>query len=567
MRIKKLLLSFIFSILFFSSIYAQEDVLQLVPFNGDTLTYINWQIIADTTANGILPNRVYELSRDGIYLHNRIFTVPNGETLRIRAAAGTGEKPIVYLWESGTGSSPTRPPGNFVVLNGASLELKNICITGFYEPEPDRVDGTQGGLINTTAAGNSIVLDGVILSNINGQHVRVAHTSSKVQITNSVLANMGALTTSNLGAGKGLDLREAAIDTLIVENTSFVNYQDRAIRHYNFSNPLAGTGNLGYVRINHNTFANGMGYHGLLSLGSLGDKVMITNNLFVDAFALGEDSTDATRTAEWANTGEFYTNGNNKITWIFSTPNDSTEWFVNNNYFTISSEGQNWLNDNHYGNGSFGRAPHLSNHIISKLGAAAENAFTEAADLTLNNTPRLMTNMMTWYEDSTGGNRSKNTPGAVFDRMTDDFDRRVIQYYRDSLDASYPTSSVAYTGAEDGFPAGDLNWFPDKLNDWLTDVDDNSIEVIPSEFTLSQNYPNPFNPSTIIKYAIPSKANVTLKVYDVLGSEVASIINKKVQNIGKYEVKFDASRLSSGVYFYTLNAGNFLQTKKMILIK
>ncbi|MBK7106030.1 MAG: T9SS type A sorting domain-containing protein [Ignavibacteriae bacterium] len=178
-----------------------------------------------------------------------------------------------------------------------------------------------------------------------------------------------------------------------------------------------------------------------------------------------------------------------------------------------------------------------------------------------------MTNMMTWYEDSTGGNRSKNTPGAVFDRMTDDFDRRVIQYYRDSLDASYPTSSVAYTGAEDGFPAGDLNWFPDKLNDWLTDVDDNSIEVIPSEFTLSQNYPNPFNPSTIIKYAIPSKANVTLKVYDVLGSEVATIIKNKVQNTGKYEVKFDASRLSSGVYFYTLNAGNFLQTKKMILIK
>ena len=157
-----------------------------------------------------------------------------------------------------------------------------------------------------------------------------------------------------------------------------------------------------------------MGFHGLLSLGSLGEKAIITDNLFFDAFALGEDSTDATRTAEWANTGELYANGNNKITWIFSTPNDTTQWIVSNNYFTVSTEGQNWLNDNHFGFGPFGVAPQLSAHIRSKLGSGATTAFLEESGLALNEIPNLMTNMMTWYENPAGGNRSKNTPGAVF---------------------------------------------------------------------------------------------------------------------------------------------------------
>ncbi|MCI0552987.1 MAG: hypothetical protein L0287_18720, partial [Anaerolineae bacterium] len=194
------------------------------------------------------------------------------------------------------------------------MELSDICIVGYYELEPERVDGVQGGLINTNAVGSSIIIDGVVFSNINGQHVRTGSNAVKVSVTNSIFANMGALTTSNLGAGKGLDLREATIDTLIIQNNTFVNYQDRAIRHYNFSNPSAGTGPIQYGLIDHNTFINGMGFHGLISLGNVGNEIHVTNNLFVDGFALGEDSTDATRAAEWANTGETYGNGGNRIT-------------------------------------------------------------------------------------------------------------------------------------------------------------------------------------------------------------------------------------------------------------
>ncbi len=92
-------------------------------------------------------------------------------------------------------------------------------------------------------------------------------------------------------------------------------------------------------------------------------------------------------------------------------------------------------------------------------------------------------------------------------------------------------------------------------------------DMLPDNYVLGQNYPNPFNPSTIIQYSIPVKADVTLKVYDLLGSEVATLVNNVIQNSGNYKINFDASRLSSGVYFYTLSTNNFIQTKKMLLIK
>lgn len=89
---------------------------------------------------------------------------------------------------------------------------------------------------------------------------------------------------------------------------------------------------------------------------------------------------------------------------------------------------------------------------------------------------------------------------------------------------------------------------------------------IPDGFTLYQNFPNPFNPTTVIKYTIPKQTFVKLTVYDLLGEEVAVLVNK-IKRAGKYKQKFDASRLASGVYFYKLTAGDYTQTKKMMLVK
>ena len=90
--------------------------------------------------------------------------------------------------------------------------------------------------------------------------------------------------------------------------------------------------------------------------------------------------------------------------------------------------------------------------------------------------------------------------------------------------------------------------------------------VQPSSYELSQNYPNPFNPTTTIGYKIPESELVTLKVYNILGKEVATLVNE-VKPAGEYEIKFGSSSLVSGVYYYQLKAGNLVETKKMILLK
>ena len=95
----------------------------------------------------------------------------------------------------------------------------------------------------------------------------------------------------------------------------------------------------------------------------------------------------------------------------------------------------------------------------------------------------------------------------------------------------------------------------------------NISNEIPGEYSLQQNYPNPFNPSTTIRFEIPSTSNVTLKVYNITGQEVASLVNNEVVSAGIKEIDFNAVNLSSGIYFYTLSAGDFKDTKKMILLK
>ncbi|MBE7475499.1 MAG: T9SS type A sorting domain-containing protein [Ignavibacteriota bacterium] len=85
-------------------------------------------------------------------------------------------------------------------------------------------------------------------------------------------------------------------------------------------------------------------------------------------------------------------------------------------------------------------------------------------------------------------------------------------------------------------------------------------------FKLEQNYPNPFNSTTNIKYTIPQSGRVTLTVYDMMGSEVAVLLNR-YQEAGSYDVIFQAKDLASGIYFYTLTSGNFTATKKLILLK
>lgn len=101
-------------------------------------------------------------------------------------------------------------------------------------------------------------------------------------------------------------------------------------------------------------------------------------------------------------------------------------------------------------------------------------------------------------------------------------------------------------------------------SEMITDVESRS--ELPQQFSLEQNFPNPFNPSTNIKYEIPSTGHVALRVFDMLGREVAALVNEQKQP-GTYTVEWDASGMASGVYLYRLHAGGLVETKKAVVLK
>src|SRR5690606_2904697 len=118
-------------------------------------------------------------------------------------------------------------------------------------------------------------------------------------------------------------------------------------------------------------------------------------------------------------------------------------------------------------------------------------------------------------------------------------------------------------------PGWDWFWVIDNVTvkgDIMVGVTGNGAEI-PKEFALYQNYPNPFNPATKIKFDIPKQSIVSIKLYDIAGREVTRLVNNASYSPGAYSVEFNASHLASGVYFYRIEADNFVQIKKMMLIK
>ena len=127
-------------------------------------------------------------------------------------------------------------------------------------------------------------------------------------------------------------------------------------------------------------------------------------------------------------------------------------------------------------------------------------------------------------------------------------------------------NSIYFTSLFNGWAVGTDGTILHTTNSGTTFIETTYSTAQPIDFVLQQNYPNPFNPSTKISWQSPVSSWQTLKVYDVLGKEVATLVNEYKPR-GRYEVEFDASHLSSGVYYYQLRAGEYVEIKKMILMK
>lgn len=127
-------------------------------------------------------------------------------------------------------------------------------------------------------------------------------------------------------------------------------------------------------------------------------------------------------------------------------------------------------------------------------------------------------------------------------------------------------NSVHFSDFNNGWSVGEDGAMLYTTNGGVTFVKEEKIDEIPTKFLLSQNYPNPFNPSTKIRYSVPQSSNVMIKVYDILGNEIETLVNEE-KPVGTYELTWYAANLPSGIYFYKIQSGSFVETKKMVLMK
>lgn len=130
----------------------------------------------------------------------------------------------------------------------------------------------------------------------------------------------------------------------------------------------------------------------------------------------------------------------------------------------------------------------------------------------------------------------------------------------------YKTKIIAFDGSKNYSVTDAQNHLSELTTLSKGNESEETVASIPTDFSLLQNYPNPFNPSTVINYSLPENSFVSLKVYDITGKEILTLVNEK-KDAGRYEVSFDGSNLASGMYFYKIQAGSFSKVMRMVLIK
>ena len=549
------------------NVFAQSEMFLSIPTQA---TYINEIVMGDTLSDGsrVANDRVYVLERGGVWFYNGVITNP-GWDLNIKASDGDGALPVVYgvVAEGGT-----EVPINFIDA-ACNVIIKNVAINGIFDLDESYTSWTYGApreLIVYNVAGDfTLDVEGCIFENAYQADLRTFAGIRSIKATDCIFANNGTAPYQSISNGRALDLRNVSCDSVLMVNNTFVNTNDRIVRH------IASTARLNVFVFDHNTVLNNGGRYGMLALGLIGDRVQIKNNLLIDPMAFGAD-TASQRQYDFTENGETFSDEiTNKVKMALvyhqKEAEDSTyatDFDIRNNYWYYTEDIlDTWaqiksITDNQ----TLTMPPALTDYLASQVDT--DIAFIELEDgITFTEAPGPMDGMVYWnLSPAPEGCAEESNGGTAFQ----DFDRTTTVYNRDELDCSYPTTSVAYTAGTDGLPIGDLNWFPDKKADWVNaggiQVSVETPEVLPNEFSLDQNYPNPFNPTTTIKFNIPESGMVTLSVFNVLGQEVAKVVNEEL-TAGSHSYSFNASKLASGVYIYQLKAQNFISSKKMMLLK
>ena len=546
--------------------FAQKDSLVVYAWPAGTL---NNTINGDTTSTGESAH-VYVLTSDTTYFITEEIRIKNLDL--VGKITSTGYPPVIAPWINADNSSP----GNIAVaIDNGYVHFDNLYLIG------TRIDGSQvtQQLISTSDSCR-LTVENCIIENFGSTGTpNILNTwnaiGSDIFVRNTLFRNNQSNIPQNPGmnwAGPGVN----AIDTMSVTNSTF----------FVMGGNIEGSGSsMAYIEFDHNTIF----MHTKSSPFSMRQmhNAKITNNIFFSVYSAGLDSnhiynsqvynanffsppavltmdslyeqlegdpyflTEADRNIVAENNAYFWPQ---KIVDNFTTLNSDPKYQVVGGRITAPV----WAAARP-GAEAILTLPNIQIAEADNFGVdpGFDAALVDAASDSMARFVRYI-----WENggDGTGSRPFHNSASPSNPYAGVPADWKTTQGYpvRESL--RY-TNATLLTADPNGNPIGDLTWYPEIV------VGVREIpNSVPTKFSLSQNYPNPFNPTTKINYSIINSGFVTLKVFNVLGQEVASLVNQE-QKPGQYVVDFDASNLASGIYMYKIQSGNFTLTKKMLLLK
>ncbi len=553
---KRFFLTNLILLVFAGMLFAQSADTVYVPANNPDGTpwydSIIDNVVADTNSSGEQLHSVYKLERGQFYLLNKAVTLRNPvEIVADPPVANDSTRTPPKIMSNINADGGTSTGSLFITF--ADITLKNLWLSGIDLGGVNHGWGDRGALL---------VNDSMVTVNIDGLWCDWNSWSafgSDQPHTKWFINNMHARNEQNEGDQWTTFLfwfeNAGTIDSFVVKNTSY--FQSNSF----FIFPPSV---VKYISINHCTFANTYKwpFHQTQWLNA-----KFTNNIFFNCGALGLTNAQAESQDPdglmygLINVDTLAANqvGGDSLVSQYTIPESERIVEVKNNLWYYSSDVEAyfaahdtlllpiWMNE---------RTEAMFADDVTWPGLVAENnwnqdpMFNDFADLSV-----ATGKLAQAITDVQAGNTHAWDWDA--DQTTDpDFYKILIQY---------PTAENfrSYSGlvGTDGNPLGDLSFYPPGL----VGVETIGNEV-PSSFTLNQNYPNPFNPTTTIKFSIPEAGTYKLAVYNILGQVVGQLINQELQ-AGNYQRIFDASNLSSGLYFYKLSGKNVNLTKKMMLLK
>ncbi len=581
-------------------LFAQTDTVDVPDFydptNGGEGTLNN--AVQSHITDGTLANTVFRLKPYGVYVLSATITVPPGSKLTLVAPdPGTTQEtaPPMICWTPSTGVSTTF---NFDCFG--DVHMKNIWI--LYATTQQEGIGTQVGSAleidqDTTDNLNRGVFENVIfdyapISN-GGGAVTVSSAHARLSFENCYFRNCTDTHFRYYGRAVSFPYGTQGwhIDSISFVNTTFANM--------GYVYMQEGAEYADYVKFNHCTFLNTIVF--TLESGWW-HWLSVTNSVYVNPYMFGYiPAVDG----ETPNGGAVNIDTIGSSNFSFLVPFTEAERhivFANNSYYV-----EKWLSDymapyDATTNPNGGNA--YSNRVFAQ---GFPDSVPRPQPMMSEKTRIFFENKSTWPYVSLANNYDSTNPGFLIPptnqigirsfllrKWTDNSDTTwafdphsdVTQVWPVNEQLRYSNATLKTAGMG-GYPLGDLyRWWNNipatysgwkaqeaaedqQITDWLTNgitgVNDQPIAA-PVAFELSQNYPNPFNPETKIDYSVTKTGSVSLKVYDLLGREVATLYDG-TQTAGRHTASFNGANLASGVYFYTLQSGVNSITKKLVLMK